>query len=97
MIFFIPNFREQGVFQQNRIICSVRRRLRYKGHTDDGKGVEIMNRFVHILNRLAKIFWGAFKESPGGFFVPLVAFWHAVKTNATPQRHYDEGRRSHIT
>ena len=54
-----------------------------------------MNRVVEILNRVAKIFWGAFKETPSGFFAPLVAFWRAVKTNATPQGHYEEGRRSH--
>jgi len=54
-----------------------------------------MNRLVQILNRVAGVFWGAFKESPAGFFAPLVAFWRAVKTNATPQPHYDEGRRSH--
>ena len=54
-----------------------------------------MNRVVEILNRVAKIFWRAFKETPSGFFAPLVAFWRAVKTNATPQGHYEEGRRSH--
>jgi hypothetical protein len=54
-----------------------------------------MNRLVQILNRVAKVFWEAFKESPAGFFAPLVAFWRAVKTNATPHRHYDDGRRSH--
>jgi len=43
-----------------------------------------MNHFVEFLNRVAKVFWGAFKETPAGFFAPLVAFWHAVQTNATP-------------
>lgn len=54
-----------------------------------------MNHFVEFLNRVAKVFWEAFKESPAGFFAPLIAFWRAVKTNATPHRHYDDGRRSH--
>ncbi len=54
-----------------------------------------LNRFVEILNRVTKVFWEAFKESPAGFFAPLIAFWRAVKTNATLHRHYDDGRRSH--
>jgi len=41
-------------------------------------------RFAQILNRVAGVFWRAFKETPAGFFAPLVAFWHAVKGNATP-------------
>ncbi len=54
-----------------------------------------MKRLMQILNRVARVFWGALKETPAGFFAPLVAFWHAVKTNATPQPHYEDGRRSH--
>lgn len=54
-----------------------------------------INRFVQILNRVGKVFWGAFKDTPAGFFGPLVAFWRAVKTNATPRQHYDDGRRGH--
>jgi hypothetical protein len=54
-----------------------------------------LNHFVEILNRVAKVFWGAFKESRAGFFAPLIAFWGAVKTNATPHRYYDDCQRSH--
>jgi hypothetical protein len=56
-----------------------------------------MNRFVQILYRVTRVFWVAFKETPAGFFAPLIAFWNAVKTNATPPGHYDRGRRGHIT
>jgi len=54
-------------------------------------------RFAQIMNRVAKVFWRVFKESPAVFFAPLIAFWRAVKTNATPQRHYDDGRHGRIT
>jgi hypothetical protein len=54
-----------------------------------------VKRLVQILNRITTVFWVAFKETPAGFFAPLLAFWHAVKTNATPHPRYDEDHRSH--
>lgn len=54
-----------------------------------------VKRIVQILKRVTMVFWAAFKETPADFFAPLLAFWYAVKTNATPHLPYDEDHRSH--